>query len=137
MPFRRARIGGRGPHSTSLRAGPPHTGTFVAGDRNQRKLQALDGGQQLQNLFGFAARGKRDHDVASGQHSQIPVQGLDRMHEKRRRSCGAESGRNLSSDDAALAHAGYDDSSDAAVKQFDRSTKCLRHCIPNAVGEVL
>ena len=54
----------------------------VAGDGDQRDAKALNGPEQLQNLFRFATRGEGDHNITLHQHSQISVQSFNRMHEQ-------------------------------------------------------
>src|SRR6185437_6524325 len=73
---------GGGAHATRVEA--------VAGNADHRNLQALHGGQQLQNLFRLAAGGEGQDHVAAHQHAQIAMQGLRRMEEERGGAGGAE-----------------------------------------------
>ena len=116
---------------------PPHTSILIAGDRDKRKLQSFDGGQQLQNLFSFAARRECDDNIPFGEHAEIAVQCFHGMHEQCRCTRRAESCSNLASDQAALAHSGYDHPARTCIKQFDTLVECVRHRSGDARDEVL
>src|SRR5271157_5576319 len=59
---------------------------IVAGHSDERNLQPLDRGHQLQNFFRLAAGRKRQHDIAAHDHPQIAMQRLHRMQVERRRA---------------------------------------------------
>ena len=59
-------------------------------------------------------------DVVAGDHAEIAVRGLARMHEIGWRAGGRERGRHFQPDMAALAHAGNDDPAVAGAQDLHR-----------------
>jgi hypothetical protein len=70
--------------------------------------QALDHRQDGGELVALAAVGHGQHHVVRGDHAQVAVAGLGRVHEERRRAGGRQRGGDLAADVAALAHAHHD-----------------------------
>ena len=84
-------------------------GCAAARDGDQCGFEALEGWDQAQEFFCFAAVGKGDDDAFGGEHAEITVDGFGRVKEVGRRACGAQGGGDFAGDDAALADAGEDD----------------------------
>jgi len=80
-------------------------GFAPAGHGNKRHPQALEHRQDQRHLVAFAAVGDRQHQVFGGDHAQVAVAGLGRVHEQRWRAGGGQRGGDLAPDVAALAHA--------------------------------
>ena len=119
-------------------AGLRERGLHVAAEADERVADALDGGQQAEDLFGLAAGGERDDDVAAGEHAEIAVNGFGGMQEQRGAARGAERGGDLLRDDAALAHPGDDDAaaSLAALEDaIDGAVEVRGHRAFEAVGK--
>jgi hypothetical protein len=94
-------------------AGEGERGLCVAAEADEGVADALDIGEQAEDLLGFSTGGERDDDVAFGQHAEVAVDGFCRVQKERRAAGGAERGGDLLSDDATLAHPGYDDATTA------------------------
>ena len=105
----------------------------VASHADQRDLQALDGGEERENFLGLAAGGKREDDIAANDHSQIAVEGLDRMQVKGGGSGGTQGGGDFAGDETALAHAGDDDASGTAEHEVNGALEGWGHGARDAV----
>lgn len=119
-------------------AGESEGGLGVAAEADERVAGALDGGEEAEDFFGFAAGGEGDYDVSLGQHAEVSVDGLGGVEEECGAACGAEGGGNFLGDDAAFAHAGDDDaaSSLAALKNAgDGAVERRGHGAFEALGE--
>ena len=84
-------------------------GGRAAADGDEAGLEALEEGQEGEELFGFAACGEGDDEVAGGEHAEVAVEGFGGMEEVGGGSGGAEGGGDLAGDDAAFADAGEED----------------------------
>ena len=94
--------------------------------------QALHGFDQLDQFFGFAARGNRQQDIVGSEHSEIAVKRFGGVQKKRRRAGAGESGGDFSADQAGLAEAGDDDASLARIEKLDGLLEALVETIDQA-----
>jgi hypothetical protein len=94
-------------------------GGNLAGEGDQRNLEALEGFEKADDLFGFAAVRDGEHSVTTREHSEITVQGFGGMQKEGRGAGAGKSGGNFSSDKAGLAHARDDDAAFASKEQVD------------------
>ena len=102
--------------------------------------EALERREQAEKLFGLAAVGEGEDDVAGGEHAEVAVNGLGGVEEVGGRAGGAERGGDLAGDDAALADAGDDDASGAVGRvkqQIDRLGEGGEHGAVEAEGELV
>ena len=112
-------------------------------DRLQQKLMsaspfALEGGEQAQDLLGFAAGGEGDHHVARHEDAEVAVDGFGGVQKQGRRARGTEGGGDFLGDDAALAHAGDDHAAvrfAAADDQVDGAVEAGLHRAFETAGE--
>ena len=74
-------------------------------------------------LRGLARPRQRENNVALGDHAEIAVARLGRVHEQRRRAGRGKGRGDLVTDMAGLAHAGNDDAALRVADQFDRLRK--------------
>ena len=112
-------------------------GFRVAGQADEVRALALDGGHDGEQLVAFAGIGQRDDHVLRGDHAEIAVAGFARMHEIGGRA-GAGHGRgDLARDVAGLAHAADDDASLAGEDEVQRLQKIVVDALrerPNGIG---
>ncbi len=100
-------------------------GVGLAGQDDERDLQALDELQEPDELQRLAAVGQGDHHVAVRQHAQVAVDRLSRVQEQGRRAGAGERCGQLVGDDAGLAHAPGDDPAAALLQHVERLLKPL------------
>ncbi len=93
------------------------------GDRDQRDAEALGVFDEIAQFGGFARPGERHDRVVAGDHAEIAVARLARMHEIGGRSGRGEGGRDLAADMAALAHAGDDHAAARGADLFHRARR--------------
>ena len=89
------------------------------------RAQPLHLRHQGQDLPGVAAVGDGQHRVSLDDAAQVAVDGLGRMQEERGRARGGEGGRDLLSDQAALAHPGDDHAARAGEQRLHRTIEAL------------
>ena len=92
---------------------------MLSGERDERHFQALEGFEQADDFFGFAAVGDSEHGVAAGEHAEVAVDGFGGMQEEGRRAGAGESGGDFAGDEAGFAHAGDDDAAFAGEEEID------------------
>src|SRR6266478_2150775 len=95
------------------------SGGSLAGQRDERNIQALEGFEETDDFFGFAAVGDSEHRVTAREHAQIAMQSFRRMQKKGRRAGARKRGGNFSRDQAGLAHAGDDDTAFAGEENIN------------------
>ncbi len=91
--------------------------------------------RRSEDLFRFPAGGEGQHNISANDHTEISVYGVDGMHEEGGSSNRTKRGGDFSGDDAALAHAGHDDTATAGIHEFDGVIKGVGHGPGNAVGQ--
>src|SRR5690606_3283264 len=94
-------------------------GIRVAGQGDDARANPLGDGNDGDQFLGRAGIGDRQQDVLAGQHAQVAVDGLGRVHEEGRRAGGCQRGGDLAGDVAGLADAGDDDAAGAVEDQVD------------------
>ena len=97
--------------------------------------EALDGREQAQEFFGFAAGGEGEHDVAANDHAEVAMDGVDRVHEQGGSSNRTQGGGDFAGDDAALAHAGDDDAALAGEHEIDGALEGRGHGAADAIRQ--
>ena len=97
----------------------------VAGQADHRHAEPLDRGENLQDLFGLAAVGEGDDEVAARHHAEVAVDPLGGMQEDRRHADARERGGDLAADDPRFPHAGYDHAALAPIEQRYRLLESL------------
>ena len=85
-----------------------HGGLGVAGHGQQRRAQAFEDGQQDCHLLRFAAVGNGQYQILRGDHAQVAVAGLARVHKHGRGASRGQGSSDLAAHVSALAHA-HDD----------------------------
>src|SRR5690242_10005994 len=103
---------------------------------NQLCLESLDVSEQVENLVGLAALRKRQHNVATDDHTEIAVHGLCGMEKKRRRTGGTEGRCNFARNQPALPHARHDNATTTGVKTLDGTVEGGTHGTTQAVGKL-
>ena len=91
----------------------------LAGQRDERHLQALQRFEQADDFFGFAAVGDGQDGVAAREHAEIAVQRFGGMQEEGWRAGAGKRGGDFSADEAGFAHAGDDDAAFAGEQEVD------------------
>jgi hypothetical protein len=92
----------------------------IGGDRDQPDAEAARIVDQAFQLGGLARPGQRHDGVVAGDHAEVAMAGLGRMHEEGRRAGGGERGRDLVRHMPGLAHAADDQPAADAADQLDR-----------------
>ena len=82
-------------------------GGITPGHADQRDAEALDQGQQREDLVRTAAVRQGDHTVARGDHAHVAMGGFAGMHKKSRRARAGQRGGNFACDMSAFAHASH------------------------------
>jgi hypothetical protein len=104
----------------------------IRSDRDHRNADPLEQRYQTDNLFGCAAVGKHESNIAARDATEVTVQRLGRMQEVASATGRTECGGNFLSDQAGLAHAQHDHISLAVDNPLHRVDKvCIK-----AIGEV-
>ena len=70
----------------------------IAANRDDLDLEPRDGRQYAQQFFGFAARTEREDHIAIRDHSQIAMQGIERIEHDGGRTGAGKSGGNFAAD---------------------------------------
>ncbi len=87
----------------------------IAGDGDEAGPLALDERDDEEQLLRLAGIGQRQQQIVAGDHAQVAVAGLGRMHEVGRRAGARHGGGDLAGDMAGFADAA-DDQAAAAIK---------------------
>ncbi len=95
-------------------------GARPPGHGDERRLQALQAGDEDGELPGFAAVGQGQDHVLGRHHAQVAVHGLHRMEEQGRGAGGVEGGHDFPGHDAGFAHPGDDDPALGLIHQVHR-----------------
>jgi hypothetical protein len=85
---------------------PAQGGCRVAGHADQLGAAPLDQGHDAGDFRALAGVGQGDHHVLAGDHAQVAMAGLGRVHEKRRGAGAGQGGGDLAADVTGFAHAG-------------------------------
>jgi len=112
----------------------------VAAEADEGVALALEGGEEAEDFFGFAAGGKRDDDIAGHEDAEVAVDRFGRVEEEGWGAGGAEGGGDFLRDDAGFAHAGDDDAAffiAAADDELDGLGEWGGHGAVEALGECL
>jgi hypothetical protein len=119
-------------------AGLREGGGCAAAEGDELVGQPLEDGKEIEDLFGLAAGREGEDGVAAGEHSEIAVDGVGRVQVVSWCAGGAEGGRDLAGDDAALADAGDDDAvlaGDTAEDEVGGGVEGGEHWAFKAEGE--
>jgi hypothetical protein len=107
----------------------------VAGEGDERNSEALDGGEEFENLSGFARGREREDKIATHDHAEISVESFGGMEVESGSSGGCEGGGEFAADESALAHAGDDDASGAVEDEGEGALEVGGHGTADAIGE--
>ncbi len=86
--------------------GGGQAGLRAAGHGDQQVALALEHRQQHEQLVRLPRIGQRQHHIVLGDHAQVTVSGLARVHVERRGAGGGQGGGDLAGDVPGFAHAG-------------------------------
>ncbi len=113
-------------------------GGAAAAEGDEGCVEALENGEEAEELFGFAAVGEREDGVPGGKHAEIAVYGFGSVEEVSGCAGGAKGGGDLAGDDAAFADAGDDDAFGVGLEEeFDGGGEGSREGAVEAVGELV
>ena len=84
-------------------------GGEAAAEADERGAEARDDGEEAKELFGFAAVGEGEEDVAAGEDAEVAVEGFGGVEELGGGAGGDEGGGDFAGDEAAFADSGEDD----------------------------
>ena len=108
---------------------------FARREGDQRNGEAARIGNDAFELGALARPRHGQHDIAAGDHAEIAVVGLGRMHEKRRCAGGGERRGDLRADMSALADAGDDDPALDVRQKVDRPRERLGQSVVEGLGQ--
>ena len=100
-------------------------GVGLAGQRDQAAADALDDRQNGNDFGGLARIGNDQRDVLGGDHAEVAVPGLARMHKKRRRAGARQRGGDLAADVPGFPHADDHHAPAALQQQFAGARKSV------------
>ena len=112
-------------------------GLRVAGQADQVRALALDGGHDGEQFVAFAGIGNRDEHVLRRDHAEIAVAGFARMHEISGRAGAGHGRRDLARDVPGLSHAADNDSSLAREDEVQGLQKVIVDALgkcPHSIG---
>ena len=105
-------------------------GIGAGGHRDERHAEARGIEDDAAQLRRLARPGERQHHVVLGDHAEVAVARLGRMHEEGRCAGRGERRGDLGADVAALAHAGDDDAARRRARSARAPPRTARACSP-------
>src|SRR5919109_3016475 len=95
----------------------------MAGHHDQLEIMKFKMRQNLEELIGFTAVGKREYDIVLHDHTEIAVHTVPGMNKKRRGAGTGQGGRDLPAYQSRFAYSGHNHLAATTAQQFDRSNE--------------